>query len=416
MPFLTRLFLFLTALCLAACTSEPDVADTDVVRMPVTIAIPADQFTRDPGDPGSQETFEKPDHIYIYVYLRYTHPDNGAQTYVARLETTLDADKWHPDTEEHIIRYADNLYVDLPAFPRTEGRVYAAVSKGKIPGMSLKKERGSDGNLSGADISTLFSTSAAIAAAEESDLQNIQYVCDKGTDGHRTWMRDLYSTPYNLNGAGGVYYGTIQDITSAQPHCDLVLYHVGARIDVQWTVDEAVQPTTHVSYADVRWMIKQPCYLFRPCENVFVPKSNGKMTGSDKYDEVLINPWTYHADTDFPASLRPDDTPTADFVATQWYGRKVVYAPVFYIKDELQDDTNPDLPADRATKKYMRVQVRLMNNVGLQDDFPYISKGKKGTHVYGHIETHYYTLDSEIYAPWLRFRLNINKTIDNRIP
>ena len=88
-------FLFLGIGALTACSStDPSVEDGNVVRMPIVLAIPANnaelttgstgaKATRAEGDPGTYEKFELPK--YLYIYLINT-PINGTETDILKPE------------------------------------------------------------------------------------------------------------------------------------------------------------------------------------------------------------------------------------------------------------------------------------------------------------------------------------------
>lgn len=141
-------FLFLGIGALAACSStDPSVEDGHVVRMPIVLAIPANnaeltsgstgaKATRAEGDPGTYEKFQLPTHLYIY--LLNTSID-GKETTVFTPEGmspqsgyTLKTDKWTKTTtqdnnKDSIYTYTDQIRIIIPEDRKT-GVVYAAMS------------------------------------------------------------------------------------------------------------------------------------------------------------------------------------------------------------------------------------------------------------------------------------------------
>lgn len=226
-------------LTIAACTDDHDT-EMDMVEMPVYIAIPAAGFsspmdvgvdgqaaegreTRSPGDPGSEETFELPQ--YIYVYLVSTTGGVSTMNYSKfnvnkdewKLSTADDNTNDHFEDEKRngLYVYQGHLSMSVPA-RREQGRVYVAASNVDLEPHGLKV-RASNANNTPAEIT---------------------FNCDAEFSPH---LKNLYSTPYNLTNGKGEYYGTIQDYASNVPHLDIVLYHTATKLDVQWQIDEECQ-------------------------------------------------------------------------------------------------------------------------------------------------------------------------------
>lgn len=390
-------------------------AGEKMLRMPVSIELPAELDTRTaPGDPGANEQWQKPDHAYIYVYIEYT----GNKTYIITREIELDPSKWVPlDSAENwgttpysesIRKYSEYIYIDIPDKPREKGRVYAAVSKGPINNITSQA--------ASAEYYKWDPTIRCHRPTNESDILNIRYACYGTT---RTYMRDLYSTPYNLGADGTVksatnqYYGTIKDLNTNKPWCNVVMYHVGARVDVIWNVDPTVQSSVKISHFDLRWNMKQPCYLFKPVENT------NPTSGSDKWDWKIID----------------DKYGDPDMVATQWYGRAVTYVPAYYVTQKSNPFTDhggwdASKTADLTTHRYMYLPFRIMNNHKLVDgwgwarepndgDWIYLDDGvthkivESKNSMYGYKFHQWVELDSRIFTPWIRGTINITTAITN---
>ena len=133
---------------LAACSStDPSVEDGHVVRMPIVLAIPANnaelttgstgaKATRAEGDPGTYEQFQLPK--YLYIYLINTSI-NGSETKLLTPEGmsvedgySLDSKKWTKTTtqdnnKDSIYTYTDQIRIIIPENRKT-GVVYAARS------------------------------------------------------------------------------------------------------------------------------------------------------------------------------------------------------------------------------------------------------------------------------------------------
>jgi len=275
------------ALFLVSCSSDTaGDGDGRMVRMPIVLAIPANdadltagatgaKATRAEGDPGTYEKFELPK--YLYIYLINTSID-GTRTAVLKPEGMndktgypLDKDKWVKTTttdnnKDSIYTYTDQIRIIIPE-DRSKGLVYAAMSTVPI-------------TVSGAGSP---STVADATFTLGSDAM--------GKEGEA--LKNLYSSPYNLKNANGDYYGQVSDYTSNSPYINMVLYHVGAKLDLQWNVDASVQSTVKLSQIALTGL-SNGGYLFKPLENTSASTST--------YTE------TFTLDT-----------------GSQWYGRQATY-------------------------------------------------------------------------------------------
>ena len=275
------------ALLLASCSSDPGAEDGGrQVRMPIVLAIPANnaelttgsmgaKATRAEGDPGTYEKFELPQ--YLYIYLINTSIDE-TKTKVLTPEGMnpstgypLSKDKWTKTTttdnkKDSIYTYTDQIRIIIPEDRKT-GVVYAAMSTVPI-------------TVSGVDMDNPTTVADAtftldVAKGKESEA-----------------LKNLYSSPYNLNNANG-YYGTVSDYSSNSPYINMVLYHVASKLDVQWNVDAKVQDKVKISKITLT-----------------------KLSGGGKLFKPLEN--TASSSTTYA------DTITLD-AGSQWYGRKATY-------------------------------------------------------------------------------------------
>ena len=225
-------FLVLGIGTLTACSStDPSVEDGHVVRMPIVLAIPANnaeltigstgaKATRAEGDPGTYEQFKLPTHLYIY--LLNTSID-GSETNVLKPEGmddkngyTLKTDKWTKTTtqdnnKDSIYTYTDQIRIIIPE-NRSEGVVYAAMSTVPITV-----------TYTGTTVDEATFTLGTEASGKESEA-----------------LKNLYSSPCNLT-KDSKYYGIVNDYKSNSPYINMVLYHVASKLDVQWNVDATVQ-------------------------------------------------------------------------------------------------------------------------------------------------------------------------------
>lgn len=275
-------FLVLGIGTLTACSStDPSVEDGHVVRMPIVLAIPANnaelttgstgaKATRAEGDPGTYEKFELPTHLYIY--LLNTSIDEK-ETNVLTPEGmdpqngyTLKTDKWTKtittDNKDSIYTYTDQIRIIIPEDRKT-GVVYAAMST--VP---------------------IAVTYTGI------DVADATFSLGSGDAGKSEALKNLYSSPYNLKNANGDYYGTVSDYNSNSPYINMVLYHVASKLDVQWNVDASVQSSVKLSKIMLTGL-SGGGKLFKPLENT---------ESSSTYSETF----------------------TLD-AGSQWYGRKATY-------------------------------------------------------------------------------------------
>lgn len=276
-------FLVLGIGTLTACSStDPSVEDGHVVRMPIVLAIPANnaeltigstgaKATRAEGDPGTYEQFKLPTHLYIY--LLNTSID-GSETNVLKPEGmddkngyTLKTDKWTKTTtqdnnKDSIYTYTDQIRIIIPE-NRSEGVVYAAMSTVPITV-----------TYTGTTVDEATFTLGTEASGKESEA-----------------LKNLYSSPCNLT-KDSKYYGIVNDYKSNSPYINMVLYHVASKLDVQWNVDATVQSSVKLSKITLT-KLSGGGKLFKPLENT---------ESSSTYSETF----------------------TLD-AGSQWYGRKATY-------------------------------------------------------------------------------------------
>ncbi len=266
-----------------------------MVRMPIVLAIPANdadltagatgaKATRAEGDPGTYEKFELPK--YLYIYLLNTSIDrtrttllepegmNGATGY------PLDKDKWVKTTtqdsnKDSIYTYTDEIRIIIPE-DRRKGVVYAAMSTVPIT-VSGVPER-----------STL---------TDATTIENATFTLGSdATDKESEALKNLYSSPYNLKNANGDYYGQVSDYATNSPYINMVLYHVGAKLDLQWNVDASVQDKVKLSKIELTGL-SSGGYLFKPLENT----SSSTSTYTDYTETITLD------------------------AGSQWYGRQAKY-------------------------------------------------------------------------------------------
>ena len=265
---LTIFSILLALTFLNGCTDED--ALRNAVQIPVSLYIPADVMeTRAlPGDPGSYEQFNQPEHLYLYLVF-----NKQSKTQIYTIERKLDQgwEKIEHINGDPIYRYRGSLNIYMVQDePCLSARVYAAVSSTPL---TLQVDRTS-----------------------EETIENATFTL---TDENIQSLQDIYSTPYNLmETVNNVkqYYGTIKDINSAVPHVDLILYHVAAKVDFIWNVADDKQSDIRLTDKITVNGLSRTGYLFRPNEN-----------GTPQVTEIYSNDIPIH-------------------IGNQWDGRAYFYA------------------------------------------------------------------------------------------
>lgn len=340
------------ALLLVACDGsdslDDDAPESGRIDMPISITIPANEaLTRAPGDPGLSTSLALPQHVYLYlIYNRSL--DNTGTDIVEPHHYQLTPENWVKETysgslkaeDDEVWRYTGNLSISIPE-TRSNGRVYAAVSYSPIW------------------------TVIPDAPATEEEVKNLTF--DVSTTELQQHLGDLYSTPYNYLGTGTQYYGIIENFASKVPRVDLMLYHVAAKADVIWNVDDDVQPDNRVTQVAVTGLKQLSCYLFRPTENE----------------------WTATDDaTHYDSYLNTDP-------GTQWLGRHAFYVipwqyPAGHANGEGKMDLNVRFRTNNQHTDEYGYTVTYRNNLAAQ----------KTQHP-----------DMQVFVPWLRGQVNFTTDI-----
>lgn len=319
MKYLSITFLILA---LTACTHD-EWSDTGTRTVPIRLSVMTNEgkSQRTPGDPGLKDEFALPSHAYIYVLTNnMPNEDPAGNTTLASFgdvtgngHLLLDPDKWVPDADHpEIYRYSGDININMPLDAKS-GRVMAAVASREIPGLVLPE-----------------------APTIESISRMTYSVPDAAAEVQNDFMKNLYSTPYNLvyrydattkrlvgaplapteeNRVDRLYYGTIHDAGEKISYVDVILYHVAARLDVKWEVAEELRDNNAVTFFEVQNLPQSPCYLFRPTENVDDRVNPERTSYTTVQNRTLVN--TSKAD----GNLDP---------STYWQGRRVIYVPQHY--------------------------------------------------------------------------------------
>lgn len=361
-----RLFpIIILLLSLLACSDDDGHGNTGYITMPVNISmLHTSEGSRAPGDPGVWTDYALPSRVYVYALVYDGENETGNCSFVslngadATGKYALDPDAWKVDAQtKGLYHYDEHLSITLPEHSKS-GRVYVAAADRDIPGITIP-----------IDLTRVKDITYQLPAENCSEF-----------------MKNLYSTPYNLvyaydeergqftgsplppseeNKRDKRYYGTISGVGTVYPHVHVVLYHVAAQLDIKWNVAEAVRKDNAVTYLQVE-NVPKTAYLFRPTENP-------KPTGSNCLQYNLIN-----------------YTSLNDAMGTAWSGRKVVFLPQMY--------------ETVGATTYYPLDV----TIGVNGDAIGTGQGEKEGYLVNHQET--YTPDA-VFTSWIAVNLNIEKKI-----
>jgi hypothetical protein len=328
-----------------------------ILQLDVSLGLQPDgdmQITRAPGDPGTYENFEFPEHAYVYLIL----DDGSTQTVAKRtnedgsddtlpLSFSLNPNNWRKTTHtqyvpktfgDNIYVYLDKLYFYIPN-TATSARLYVAMSKQALHNLTPTITAGTSTEVDVQSMTFDVVSSSDDAAMQQADRDAIQHI---------------YSSPYNYI-IDSRYYGTV-DVGSEGARLSLMLYHVAAKVDMMWNIDKTKQVTNRLTYIQARKLKQLGCQLFKPTEN----------TWSSADD-----------DSNYTFDLMDAD------VSRQWYGRQYYYV-IPYMVDS----------------KYA-IYLHMLKN---GDD-------KSANENSGYNLTIKRTPTSDIFVPWLRGDLKFTSDI-----
>ena len=247
------------ALLWTGCEGHSDIDSKQGNPFSLTICLPVEESfapagggpLRVMGDPGTTERFELPSYVYISIMkkaagdpdwslweARRLTPSEGDWTkkrYVGLLQTTGDS----------IYEYNHEIDLTLPS-NRVDGRVYAIASAVEL------------------------SFNCALTAGELNTLDKVETLTfNSGASGIQENLQHIYSTPYNYMPDGVRYYGSFEKEQKV-PHVSLLLYHVAAKVDINWFVDEEKRSKTNMlrlTKMDACNLFNGNAFCFKPMEN-----------------------------------------------------------------------------------------------------------------------------------------------------
>lgn len=216
----------------------------------------------------------------------------------------------------------------------------------------------------------------AIASAEEltfnksldaissmSDVLNLTF--STASDAIQENLQHIYTSPYNLE-QDGAYYGSFDSKHQRVPRIDMLLYHVAAKVDIKWSVDEEKRinktdpsEAIRLTYMKAKNLFNGYAYCFRPMEN-----TEGSKLASGYSREIILS--------------------TSDYEGLWWEGRAYFYTIPYTIED--------------AGVRYFPLQMEMSTN-GSSDKYRPTLNMQVNT--------------SSPFVPWMRAMFNIsNKLTD----
>lgn len=203
------------------------------------------------GDPGTTERFELPNYVYIIIMKKAA--GDSEWTLWQALSLTPGEGDWTkkryggvlPTVGDSIYEYNHEIDLLLSS-EKFDGRVYAIASAVKLNFNRALKP---------GELNTLDKVETLTFNSEPDSVQeNLQHI---------------YATPYNYKPNGVDYYGSF-DKAQKVPHVSLLLYHVAAKVDINWFVDEEKRSKTNMlrlTKMDACNLFNGNAFCFKPMEN-----------------------------------------------------------------------------------------------------------------------------------------------------
>lgn len=318
------------------------------VPLELSLCLPAQEVAyqaplkRSIGDPGTSEVLELPKYAYIFI----TKEDGGVRSIWRKEELVMAPENWEK------IRYYGQFATDGDYIYRYTKRAVFLLSnetpKGKIYAICSNKRL------------TLTPSLASISSVDE--ILNLKF--NTAPDSIQENLQNIYSTPYNYTKEGN-YYCTYDCSEENVYTLNLLLYHVAAKVDITWAVNDGKRPersdesskvtTVRLTDMQAQYLFNGNAYCFKPMRNEVAAKL------ASGYERVLI-------------------TPTDE--GLWWEGRSYFY-------------TIPYIVTDNAG--YFPLQMFMRTN------------GSTGA---GYKPTLNLEIDtSSVFVPWLRADFNINQAL-----
>lgn len=342
------------------CESEDVNVPKQKVSFPLSICLPAEETgmmingtgpRKVMGDPGTTERFELPSYVYIIIMKKAA--GDSEWTLWQALSLTPGEGDWTkkryggvlPTVGDSIYEYNHEIDLLLSS-EKFDGRVYAIASA-----VELNFNR-------------------ALTPGELNTLDKVETLTfNSGASGIQENLQHIYSTPYNFKPDGENYYGSF-DKAQKVPHVSLLLYHVAAKVDINWFVAENKRIDRETPANAVRLTSMKACNLFNDDAYCFKPMENKQAT--------KLNPSAGKGDT--ITMVTPSD------MGLWWEGRSYFY-------------TIPYTTTEKTG--YYPLQMQMETNE---------SGDMYKPTVYLEVNT------SSPFVPWLRATFNINNPLTASSP
>lgn len=252
---------------------------TETMRLPLSICLPANEVQRAArvpvrraiGDPGQCEEFQLPN--YIYIFIIYYDEEGSEWKLWEQVNVDDAAEYWHKEyysgalmgSGDSIYRYTREIIKPLEPGDKFKGRIYVIASAEEL---TLD-----------ATLTPKASTEDAVLDLKFSTAGNMQ-----------NYLQHIYSTPYNYQ-IDGKYYGSFNSKDHNVPYINLMLYHVAAKMDINWNVKKEMRVNKESPSSAVRLTDMKAQYLFAGDAYCFKPMRNevaAKLTSG--YERVLVSP------------------------------------------------------------------------------------------------------------------------------
>lgn len=222
--------------------------------VPLQISIPASEaLKRSPGDPGSDPRLPLPD--YLYVYTAFTD-ESGGTVEVLYSEYEGIGDSWQPDStggNVYVYNYTDEI--NLPLIPDATNAYCYIIASADDLSEYLPGDAGN--TLGGTDL-----------PESRNSIENITLPMKAQSGGHAISLRDLYSS---YNAGENVTNGAIpiEEYGQKQSSVEGTLYHVGAKVDIQWNFSETFHEAHPNAFLNAIILsgLPQEGYVFKPTQN-----------------------------------------------------------------------------------------------------------------------------------------------------
>ncbi len=259
------IILMAVSLLWTGCKNEGMNEPKQKVTFPISICLPVDEIhthwpgspRRVMGDPGTGEEFLLPNYIYIIV-MKQDNENEANWAVWEIIERTATDEDWVKkryaglleSSGDSVYQYTGylNLLLNNQKF---NGRVYAIASA----------------------VSLSFNKSPLNTIANLSEAEGLTFSAASSTVQEN--LQHIYSTPYNYKPDGVNYYGSFSSKDHKVPHLDLLLYHVAAKVDINWSVADSARVKAD-GVTPIRLTTMKACnlfngnaYCFKPMENVY---------------------------------------------------------------------------------------------------------------------------------------------------